>query len=600
MRTVARFIAERLKDYGVEDVFMVTGGGSMHLNDAFSSVEGLKVTYFHHEQAAAMAAESYYRLIRKPVVLNVTTGPGAINAINGVYGAYVDSCSIFVVSGQVKLDTFKGVNNNSIRQLGDQEVDIISMINGIVKKSYFIDNPSKVPEIIESAIFVSEDGRPGPVWLDIPLDVSSKMIIDNYLVKQKSDLNRNFNKNKKNPIYLDGKILALFDLLNNSRSPSILLGNGIHFSNSREIIIELLDKLSIPVLTGWNAHDVFTTSNNLFCGKPGTVGDRGGNIVLHNSDLLIVLGSRLNIRQISYNYHQLSEGRKIVYVDIDQSELEKKTVQADLKICTDLNFFIEKMIIESKDYKPKKIHQDFLAWSKKIYLKYRDYNEKTTIRNRLNPYFLMQYFFNKIGHSETIITGNGTACVVAFQTAIIHRNTRLFTNSGSASMGYDIPAAIGASIANKNSRVILITGDGSIMQNIQELELIKYHNLSIKIIVLNNRGYSSIKQTQTNFFPDNQHGYDESNGISFPDFVKVANAFGLRALKIETLDEWEKFLKEDILLDGPILADVMISDNVEFHPKLASYRDQNGVLVTPKYNMMTPILSDIEIFNDEE
>jgi acetolactate synthase I/II/III large subunit len=590
MKTISRAIAEYFRDYGVEDVFMVTGGGAMFLNDAFSSTEGLKVTYFHHEQAAAMAAESYYRLIRKPVILNVTTGPGAINAINGVYGAYVDSCAIIVISGQVKLETFKGIGNESLRQLGDQEVDIVSMVNGIVKKTYFLDNPENVFDILDDSVRVIDQGRPGPIWIDIPVDVSSKEIhVDKIVSFIKRDILKSNSLNHTN-INLLESIRDLIKLLNTSKSPSILLGNGIHFSGSREKIYDLVEELSIPVLTGWNAHDVFLTSHELFCGKPGTVGDRGGNIVLHNSDLLIVLGSRLNIRQISYNYKQLCENRKVVYVDIDQSELDKVTINPFLKIQSDLYHFIDLMIQELSDYQKNNNHLKYLSWAKDMYLKYKDYNESLVIYDRLNPYMILQYFFNHFSNGETIVTGNGTACVVAFQTAEIRNGTRLFTNSGSASMGYDIPAAIGASIALKDSRVVLITGDGSIMQNIQELQLISYLNLPIKIIVLNNNGYSSIKQTQTNFFQDNQHGYNKTNGISFPDYIKISNAFEIRSKRITTFLEWESFVSEDIYADGPILLDVLISDQIDFHPKLTSYRDEKGNLVSPEYDMMSPLI----------
>ena len=592
MKTVARVIAEYFRDYGVEDVFMVTGGGAMFLNDALSSTEGLKVTYFHHEQAAAMAAESYYRLIRKPVILNVTTGPGAINAINGVYGAYVDSCTIIVISGQVKLETFKGIGNESLRQLGDQEVDIVSMVKGIVKKTYFLDNPQNVFDVLADSVRVVDEGRPGPIWIDIPVDVSSKEIHENIIVSfiKRDELRSNFFDHTSKSLL--GSIRELINLLNTSKSPSILLGNGIHFSGSREIIYDLVEKLSIPVLTGWNAHDVFLTSHKLFCGKPGTVGDRGGNIVLHNSDLLIVLGSRLNIRQISYNYKQLCENRKVVYVDIDQSELDKVTIKPFLKIQSDLYHFIELMIQELSEYKINYNHTNYLSWSKDVYIKYKDYRESLVIHDRLNPYMLLQFFFNHFNEGETVVTGNGTACVVAFQTAEIKNGTRLFTNSGSASMGYDIPAAIGASIALKNSRVILITGDGSIMQNIQELQLISYLNLPIKIIVLNNNGYSSIKQTQTNFFQDNQHGYNEKNGISFPNYIKISDAFEINSKRITTFLEWESFVIKEIYSDGPILLDVSISDQMDFHPKLTSYRDEKGNLVSPEYNMMSPIINE--------
>jgi acetolactate synthase I/II/III large subunit len=599
MKSISRIIAEHLRDYGVEDVFMVTGGGAMFLNDAFSSTEGLKVTYFHHEQAAAMAAESYYRLIKKPVILNVTTGPGAINAINGVYGAYVDSCAIIVISGQVKLETFKGVGNESLRQLGDQEVDIISMVKGVVKKTYFLDNPDNIFDILDDSIKVIDEGRPGPIWIDVPVDVSSMEIDENkkaIVIKEDKFRINSFTDIDSSII---GQVKELITLIQKSKSPSILLGNGIHFSGSREKIYDLVETLSIPVLTGWNAHDTFLTSHRMFCGKPGTVGDRGGNIVLHNSDLLIVLGNRLNIRQISYNYRQLCDNRKVVYVDIDQSELNKGTINPYLKIQSDLYLFIEVMMRELSNYQPNSRHLKFLSWSKNVYLNYKDYNEPLILDDGLNPYMILQQFFNEVREGEIIVTGNATAAIVAFQTAIIKEGTRIFSNSGSASMGYGLPAAIGASLANRGSRVILFTGDGSIMQNIQELQLIKHLNLPIKIIILNNDGYLSIKQTQMNFFPKNQHGYDSSNGISFPDYVKVSNAFGINAKLIQDKLEWETLIKVDIYQDGPIVANVMISNKVDFHPKLSAYVGENGSLISPTYNKMSPIIEINDFFYDD-
>lgn len=603
---VADYIAQRCVDKGVEHTFLVTGGGAMFLNDAFHRNKNLNSVCFHHEQAAAIAAESYFRVTRKLAVLNVTTGPGGINALNGVYGAYVDSLGMIVVSGQVKKETYAKTYSTPFRQLGDQEVDIISMAKPVVKYATTLFDPLSVGEVMDKALFLSTYGRPGPVWIDVPIDVQSSLIDPTQL--KRFDTNNLLELAKDNSVTentkiellsnfsnIDEDIDLIIEKLNSSKYPVIFAGAGVRISGAHKDFLNLIDILKIPVVTGWNAHDNISNDCPYYAGRPGTVGDRAGNFSLQNSDFVLVLGSRLNIRQISYNFKNFANKAWKAVVDIDPTELDKPTLNLNLKVRADLKEFISKMIVKTKGYVPK--HQFYLNWCKQ---KVKEYPVVAEIKNTstyLNPYLFFDYLFkNNLKDSDVIVTGNGSACVISFQTATIKEGQRLFTNSGSASMGYDIPAAIGASLSLDKKRVICIAGDGSIMMNLQELSTIVGYQLPIKIILINNNGYLSIKQTQLNYFADNVFGIDSSNGVNFPDFVKLAESMGLQSIKINSILDWEQEKVQFMFNDNnPALFEIIVDPNQSFTPKLAAKKLPDGSLLSPSLENMSPFLSDEEM-----
>jgi acetolactate synthase-1/2/3 large subunit len=606
---LADYITQRCVDAGARHTFLVTGGGAMHLNDAFGRHPDMTPVCFHHEQAAAMAAESYYRINNQLCVLNVTTGPGGINALNGVFGAYVDSQAMIVVSGQVKLETYyKQYPDIKLRQLGDQEVDIVSMARPVVKYIKLLDHADQIKQIMDKAIYLATSGRPGPVWIDVPVDISSKEIDVNTLQGWDGNLeellndpavteNTRLELQSSNHNNLETHYHYIVEKLKTAQRPVLFAGSGIRISNQYNNFIKLIEKLGIPVVTGWNAHDVLPNSSAYYAGRPGTVGDRAGNFAVQNSDLLIVLGSRLNIRQVSYNHKNFASGAYKIQVDIDKAELDKPTLHTDYKIVANLADFIPGFLKHLDNYTKPYVHQQYLEWCQVRVSRYPtvlpEYQHK---HNLLNPYLFVNELIEHSDSDACIVTGNGSACVISFQTAKIKSGQRLFTNSGNASMGYDLPAAIGACLANRKQSVICLAGDGSIMMNLQELQTVAGYNLPIKIIILNNNGYLSIKQTQNNYFSDNVFGTGPDNGVSIPDFVQVGTAFGINSYKITNIDEWRSDTIQYALVNHkPVLIEVMLDPDQNFSPKLAAKKLADGSMLAPSLENMSPFLSDEEM-----
>ena len=607
---VADYIAQRSVEFGVKHSFIVTGGGAMHLNDAFTRNKSIIPIFFHHEQSAAMAAESYYRLINRVAVLNVTTGPGGINALNGVYGAYMDSLAILVVSGQVKNETYLKNYKLKLRQLGDQEVDIVSMVKPITKYAVTVKNPKEIKEVMDKAIYFLSNGRPGPVWVDVPIDIqgslidptklkgfngnTKKLIIDSAVSDNtKLELSTKSNLNDKN-------FRIIFEQLKKSKKPVILAGTGVSISKMNKQFIKLIKKLKIPVVTGWNAHDLISNDNNFYAGKPGTVGDRPGNFTVQNSDLLIVLGCRLNIRQISYNWKDFAPKAFKIMVDLDQAELDKPTLKIDYKIKADLKKFIPLFLkkIESLNYATTKEHNKYLKWCKEKVIEYPvvlpEYTNKKN--KKINPYVFIDNLFDLLNKNDVVIAGNGSACVISFQAAKIKQGQRLYTNSGSASMGYDLPASIGAAIALKGKRVICLAGDGSLMMNLQELQTMKGYKLPIKVFVLNNDGYVSIKQTQETYFSDNISGVGPKSGVSMPNFTELGKALNIPSMKITKLSElYSATFKKMFNSNQPGIFEIVIDPSQGFSPKLTSRKLKDGTMVSPSLHDMSPFLDEDEL-----
>jgi len=605
---VADYIASRCVEAGAKHVFLVTGGGAMHLNDAFGRNKTLEPICFHHEQAAAMAAESYYRLTNRLAVLNVTTGPGGINALNGVCGAYVDSIGMLVISGQVKRETYLRNYPIALRQLGDQEVDILAMARPVVKYATLLQDPLMVRQVMDKAIFLANHGRPGPVWVDVPVDIQGALIDPDELVPYVDgnaglmadpDVSQNtlLELEKFDDTLLDKQIDEIIKHLLKAKRPVVFAGTGLRISGMHQEFLKLLDKLKVPVVTGWNAHDVLTNDSPYYAGRPGTVGDRAGNFTVQNADFLLVLGSRLNIRQVSYNWKSFASNAWKAMVDVDKAELDKPTLNIDLKICTNLQKFIPALENALNKYEIPKKHADYLEWCRERVRKYPvvlpEYYEK---QEPINLYVWVKELFDNLGKDEVIISGNGSACVVSFQAAELKQGQRLYTNSGNASMGYDIPAAIGASIALGKKKVICLAGDGSIMMNLQELQTIVGYKLPIKVIVINNNGYHSIRQTQQAYFSDNQFGFNPLNGVSFPNFVELAKALSIPSKSVRNMNEWRSNTVKSMLESKHcVLLEIIVDPSIPFSPKLASRKLPDGTMESPSLEDMAPFLSKDEL-----
>ena len=585
---VSDYIADFLSINGITDVFTVTGGGAMHLNDALGHHPKLKCTYNHHEQACAIAAEGYTRFSGKLAAVCVTSGPGGTNALTGVLGGWLDSIPMFVLSGQVKRETTVSSTNLPLRQLGDQEFDIVECVKTMTKYAHMVTEPNEIAYHLEKALYIAQHGRGGPVWLDIPLDVQGAFIETDELV--------HFNKDElilqMVPTVKNEDVVEIIEKIKRSKRPVIIAGTGIRLGKAHEKFLELIEKLNIPVVTAWNAHDVLWNEHRLFCGKPGTVGTRGGNFVVENSDLIISLGCRLNIRQISYNYKNFAKNAFKIIVDIDKNELKKPTISPDMPIHADVKDVIEQLL--AKDFENKsEEHQKWLKWCKDVNKQYPACLEKYYEKSKpMNPYAFIDALFKVLPENEPIICGNGSACVITFQAANVKKGQRLFTNSGCASMGYGFPAALGVAVNLAGKRVVCIDGDGSFQMNLQELQTVVHNKLNLKTIILNNNGYHSIRQTQKNIFSNHDLvGVSQENGISFPECEKLALCYGLKYIKIDDISEAEDKIRDFLNFDGPAICEAVVDSVQNFEPKLSSRVMPDGKIVSPMIDDMFPFLS---------
>jgi acetolactate synthase-1/2/3 large subunit len=583
---VAEYIANFMVEKGIKHVFTVTGGGAMHLNDAFGHHEKLKCIYNHHEQASAMAAEAYARLTGEIAGVCVTSGPGGTNAITGVLGGWLDSIPMFIISGQVKRETTIWSTDVHLRQLGDQEFNIVDCVKTMTKYAHMITNENEIRYHLEKAWYFSRNGRGGPVWLDVPLDIQAAIVetqdLDGF---DESELEKS-----ENLVYDNSLTKKILKKIKNAKQPIIFAGSGIRLGKAHNEFINLIEKIQVPVVTAWNAHDVLWNNHNLYCGRPGTLGTRGGNFVVENSDLILVLGCRLNIRQISYNYKDFAKSAYKIIVDIDENELKKPTLKPDMPIHANVSDVIISLNNALKDDKVGN-HNDWLSWCRSINIKYPAVLDKYYLkRNPVNPYVFMEKLFSSLQEGDKVITGNGSACVISFQVADIKKNQRLFTNSGCASMGYGFPAAIGCCVATGGERIICLDGDGSFQMNIQELQTVVYNKLNLKIFVLNNNGYHSIRQTQTNLFKPPLVGVCDGNGLSFPDLEKLSYAYDINYLRIESHNGIEDKIMQALESKGPVICEVILDEDQNFEPKLSSKVLPDGKIVSPPIDDMFPFL----------
>ncbi|MGE7690578.1 thiamine pyrophosphate-binding protein [Lysinibacillus sp. NPDC097214] len=583
---VANYIADFFVSKGIKHVFTITGGGAMHLNDAFGHHEKLHCIYNHHEQASAIAAEGYTRLSGKVSAVCVTSGPGGTNTLTGVLGGWLDSIPMFVVSGQVKRETTIRSTDVLLRQLGDQEFNIVDCVKTMTKYAHMITDEKEIRYHLEKAWFLCQSGRGGPVWLDIPLDVQAAFVeTDELEGYDKSELEK-----EENPVYDHSLTPIILENIKKAKKPVIFAGSGIRLGHAHEEFIELIEKLRIPVVTAWNAHDLLWDGHELYCGRPGTVGTRGGNFVVENSDLIIVLGSRLNIRQISYNYKDFAKSAYKIIVDIDENELKKPTLSPDMPIHANVKDVIKSLNVNLINESVGN-HQKWLNWCRNINFKYPAVLERHYIKETpVNPYVFMDELFNELSEGDKIVASNGSACVVSFQAAQIKKNQRLFTNSGCASMGYGFPAALGCCVATNGERIICLEGDGSFQMNMQELQTVVYNNLNMKIFILNNNGYHSIRQTQTNLFKKPLVGVCEGNGLNFPDLAKLSYAYNLPYIKIDNHKGMNGKIQEVLNNEGPIICEVVIDEKQNFEPKLSSKVLEDGRIVSPPIDDMYPFL----------
>lgn len=583
---VADYIADFLVNNGITDCFMVTGGGAMHLDDALGHKKELNCIFNHHEQACSIAAEGYTRMTGKLAAVCVTSGPGGTNAITGVMGGWLDSIPMFVLSGQVKRETTTwSCSELGLRQLGDQEFDIIHSVSNMTKYAVMVTNPLEIAYHLEKALYMALEGRGGPVWLDIPLDVQGAKVETEELLHFEKEAERSWTTPKVSSELAKDVLRRIHQ----AKAPLILAGTGIRLGDAEQELLQLLEMLKIPVVTAWNANDTVAFDHPCFAGMPGTVGTRPGNFAVQNCDLLLSLGCRLNIRMIGYNHFDFARNAYKIIVDIDPRELIKPTIRPDMPVQADVKDFISALLKE--DYSQAEQHAPWLKWCRDLVKRFPAAEEKYRKKEgKLNPYVFIDYLFQTLNEKDRIICGNGSACVVTFQAAKIKQGQRMFTNSGCAAMGYGLPAALGVAVADNSNRTVCIDGDGSIMMNIQELATIAYNHLNLKIILLNNNGYHSIRQTQRNLFQPPFIGIDKESGVGFPDFEKLSDAFGLKYFRLDNEQNAAEILNAVLNCEGPCVLEAVVDPEQNFAPKSSSKVLPDGRIVSPSLDDMAPFL----------
>ena len=629
---VSDYISGKLVDSGITQVFTVTGGGAMHLNDALGHQKGMCCLYNHHEQACAMAAEAYARIEGRIAAVCVTTGPGGTNAITGVMGGWVDSIPMLVLSGQVRYDTTARWSGVGIRAMGDQEFDITKAVGCMTKYSEMVIDPLRIRYCLEKALYLALSGRPGPVWLDIPLDVQGAYVETGDLIGFSAESyeagGNGWNCVSKAGIAEDEKgfgeprqelplpvsaelVREVLEKIKASSRPVVYAGNGIRIGQAHDVFLRVAQKLGVPVVTGWNSIDCIWEEHPLYTGRGGGMGDRPGNFAVQNSDLVLSLASRLSIRQVGYSYQPWARNAYVIVNDIDREELKKPSVHGDMHIhahVKDLLLAME-MLLDT-EYKADREHPLFSGGKGLKGLSWREtcqgWKEKYPVvlpkhydhgdNEEANVYALIKELSVRLPENRITVVGNCSACVVGGHAYVIKKGQRFLSNSGAASMGYDLPASIGACLAVPGQEVVLVTGDGSIQMNLQELQTIVHHALPVKIFLINNGGYHSIRQTQKNFFGEPLVGIGEdSRDLSFPDMEKLSTAYGLPYVRAAHNSELTRAVEKALTICGPVLCEVFVSRDQNFEPKSSAKRLPDGTLVSPPLEDLAPFLSGEEM-----
>jgi len=579
---VADYIADFIVHYGVNHAFLLPGGGSMHLVDAFGKAETIQCIPTLHEQAASIAAEAYSRISNKPGVAIVTTGPGATNAITGVAGAWIESVPLIIISGQVK--TADMLNDSPLRQNGVQEVDIVKVVKSITKYAVTVRGPEDICDVMNKAILQAVSGRAGPVWIDIPLDIQGAPI-ERF---KKSDLKLNLDEN-----YSDisaKKLEHLVALIQASERPLFLAGHGIRLAGGAEIFKNLIEKLNIPVVTTWNALDLLPYDHPLNIGRPGVVALRAPNFAIQNSDLLISIGSRLDNIITAYDPKRFAPKAKKIIVDIDQNEINKLDMNIEISFNNDAKYFLENL-----DHQTQINSNNWANWKKSCQSWKSRYSvndgKDFPIKGEISHYHFVDTLSDKIPPNIIVSTGSSGLGIEAFYTVYRNREgQRLFLTSGLGSMGYGLPAAIGACFANQKKPMILVEGDGSLQLNIQEMSTIASHDLPICIVLINNKGYASIRNTQRNYFDGRYVGTDQDSGLLLPDIKKIASTYNFDYLKIKDASELSEKLDSAMVKRWPLIIDVHVKNNEILTPKVAAMPKADGSILSMPLEDMSPLL----------
>lgn len=582
---VSDYIVSFLENLGVEYIFLISGGGIGHLVDSVGRAKKLKYICNHHEQACSMAAEAYGRLRGLGVCL-VTTGPGGTNTLTGVAGAWLDSIPMLVVAGQVNLEaTVSGSGVKGLRQLGDAEVNMVDIVKPITKYSVMVTDPHEIKYHLQKAVHLAKSGRPGPVFLEVPFNIQGSYIDPG---KMKS-----FEPPHKEIDTLQLKTLVskTLERLKTTERPVLLAGNGIRLAGAADDFLKLVNLIKIPVLSSFAGYDLIPSTNPFYMGRPSTYGQRAANFIIQNSDFLLSIGSRMNSRIVTHNYSAFAREAFKVVVDVDPAELQKPTVRPDIAINYDAREFIQEMI---RQLKQKPLEIDVASWmqyctrlNKKYPIVLPQYWKE---KKYVNSYCFIDRLSRFLRSGEVIVLADGTACTCTYQAFKVKSGQRIILNSGCAAMGYGFPASIGACFANNKKPVICIEGDGSLQLNIQELQTVKHHKLPIKLFVYSNDGYVSVKAAQ-DVYTDGRHtASDAKSGVTCPDLIKVAKAYGLKAIRIRNNSEIDEKIREVLSYPGPVVCGIRMDPNQPLFPKLLPERRPDGSFLAKPLEDMYPFL----------
>lgn len=578
---VAEYIFDFFNKKGVNATFMITGGQAMYLDDAVGKNKNYSIICHHHEQACTMSAEAYGRIMNKPAIALVTAGPGSVNALNGVVGAYTDSSPMIVISGQANLSFVQYEEKTHIRQFGIQGINIRSIVEGVVKYFKTIDDATKVDYYLEEAWEAATCGRPGPVWIDVPLDM------------QRAEFPLNQIKYIKKPVIsdlfkLETAVTSMVEHLNKAKRPVWLVGQGVSLSGSRDAFKKLVEKSRIPVITARLGIDLIESDNELYVGRPGNYGERSANMAIQNADLIISLGCRLASSLVGHSPEQFGKHAYKIVVDIDQEELDKPGVIIDEKVRIDCREVIDelnkKLISETL--------QDYSEWIKQCNIwksKYPVVQPQYKDEKPVNSYYFVGKLSEIAPNNANILVDTGSCFHVACQSWKIKKGQQFLTTGGISSMGYWC-AGIGACIANNREDTIVITGDGSLQMNIQEFAAIRHNNLPIKTFVLNNNGYLLIRSTQRNFMEDRFIGEGPNSGVWCPELKKIAEAYEIPYFRVEKAEEIEEIVKGVFTTKGPVICEVMTPEWQPLIPRITSEKMPDGRLVAHEYSDMFPFL----------
>ena len=596
---LADYVADFLVAHGVTDCFSVVGGGAMHLNDALGHKEGLQVTYNHHEQACAIAAEAYARLDNKIAAVCVTTGPGGTNALTGVLGGWLDSIPMFIISGQVRYDTtaryaMQFTDGMPLRAMGDQEYDIVKSVEPMTKYAVMIEDPKQIRYALEKGWHLATTGRPGPVWIDIPVNYQGSYIETDHL----EGYDPTEDDSKLPPGVDDEVVSAVLEKIRKAKRPVFHAGYGIRLSGGYEAFRSAAEKLNIPIVTYWNAVDLIEDENPLYCGRAGNMGDRPGNWAIQNADLILAVGTRISIRQVGY-WKTWARAAEVIMVDIDQAEMKKPTLHVEMPVWADAKDFLQKLDKAAETSAPVYRGEEWLETCQRWKQEYPavvpgqwEENGETA-----NVYAFVRHLSSQLPENSLTAVSNGACCVVGNQAYVIKKGSRMANNSAVASMGYGLPAAIGTCIGGGCRNTICLEGDGSIMMNLQELQTVLTNQLPIKLFLINNNGYHSIRITQSNLFREHcKIGIGpESNDLSFPEFKKIAEAFGFPYYSAHSNAEMKRVVDEVLKQEGPVFCEIFTDTEQVWEPKSSTKRLPDGTLVSPPLEDLAPFLPREEL-----